>query len=350
MRREGLTIAGLAAALILSACSPRPVADRPVTVVGWGGTSQAAHRQAYWTAFTASTGIPIREDVWHGGVGVLRAKAQAGRPDWDIVQAEVEEVILGCEEGLLEPLDWKALGGRDAFLPFATHECGVGAMVWSEVFAYDGDRLKDGPATWADFWDVERFPGKRGMRKTPKYALEAALMADGVPRDEVYATLSTPAGVDRAFRKLDALKPNIVWWSSVAQVPDLLASGEAVMSMATPGRLILANRNEGKHFKVVWTGAIYAVDFWVIPRNSANKGQALELLRFMTRPENQKRLPQFIPTGVSNRQAVAEVEPRLLADTPLAPEHAQTSLALDADFWVENTDELTQRFDAWAAR
>lgn len=346
--RSGLA---LALALLLAGCGGDvPPADRPVTVVGWGGTSQAAHRQAYWTAFTQATGAAIREDTWHGGVGVLRAKAQGGHADWDIVQAEVEEVILGCEEGLLERLDWKALGGREAFLPVATHDCGVGAMVWSQLFAYDGERLKDGPKSWADFWDVEKFPGKRGMRKTPKYALEAALMADGVPPSEVYATLSTPAGVDRAFRKLDALKPHIVWWSSVAQVPDLLASGEAVMSMATPGRLILANRQEAKNFKVVWDGNIYAVDFWVMLKNSPNKAKATELLAFMTRPENQKRLPQFIPTGLSNKQAVAELDPVLLADTPQAPDNIRNALALDAEFWVENTDELTQRFNAWAAR
>lgn len=342
----------LAAAALLAGCGGGEATDarKPVTVVGWGGTSQAAHRDAYWTNFTKATGTPIREDTWQGGVGVLRAKVQGGHVDWDIVQAEVEEVILGCEEGLLERLDWPALGGRDAFLPVAVHDCGVGAMVWSELFAYDGDKLKDGPKTWADFWDVKKFPGKRGMRKTPKYSLEAALMADGVPPADVYRLLRTPEGVDRAFKKLDEIKPHVVWWSSVAQVPDLLASGEAVMSMATPGRLILANRNEGKNFKVVWDGNIYAVDFWVLLKGAPNKAKAMELLAFMTRPENQKRLPQFIPTGLSNKQAVAELDPVLLADTPEAPENIRNALPLDAEFWVENTDELNQKFNAWAAR
>src|SRR3546814_15744266 len=84
-------------------------------------------------------------------------------------------------------------------------------MLWSYVIGYDGDRIKGAvPRNWADFWDVKRFPGKRGMRKTPKYSLEFALMADGVPADQVYPTLRTPRGVDRAFRKLDEIKPNVV--------------------------------------------------------------------------------------------------------------------------------------------
>src|SRR3546814_2888227 len=95
-------------------------------------------------------------------------------------------------------------------------------MLWSYVIGYDGDRIEGpGPRSWADFWDVKRFPGKRGMRKTPKYSLEFALLADGVPPDQVYPTLRTPAGIDRAFSKLDEIKPNVVWWSSISQVPDL---------------------------------------------------------------------------------------------------------------------------------
>src|SRR3546814_6075912 len=77
-------------------------------------------------------------------------------------------------------------------------------MLWSYVIGYDGDRIKGpGPQSWADFWDMKRFPGKRGMRRTPKYSLEFALMEDGVPADRVYPMLRKPAGLDRAFRKLD---------------------------------------------------------------------------------------------------------------------------------------------------
>ncbi len=50
------------------------------------------------------------------------------------------------------------------------------------------------PETIADFFDLETFPGRRGMRRVPAVNLEFALMADGVPRDEVYATLDTPEG------------------------------------------------------------------------------------------------------------------------------------------------------------
>ncbi len=145
----------------LSACDSRRQ-ERELTVVGWGGSSQRAHRDAYWTSFVVHTGVALREDVWHGGIGVLRTKVQGGANDWDVVQVEVEELLLGCEEGLFEPIDWQMLGGREQYLDIATNECGVGAMVWSQLFGYDAARMPQGPRNWAEFWDVKRFPGRRG--------------------------------------------------------------------------------------------------------------------------------------------------------------------------------------------
>jgi len=350
-RAKVMKLLALAGLLLAAAGCSADADPRPLTVVGWGGSSQEAHRRAYWTNFTRDTGIALREDSWHGGLGVIRTKVLGGDTSWDIVQVETEELILGCEEGLFERLEWASLGGRDAFIPTAAHDCGVGAMLWSYLIGWDGDRIRGpGPRTWADFWDVRRFPGRRGMRRTPKYTLEFALMADGVPPDQVYSVLRTPAGIDRAFRKLDELKPHIVWWSSISQVPDLLGSGEVVMSVTSPGRLIVANRTEHRNFKVSWDRNIYAVDYWVILSNSPRKAEAAQLLRYMTRPENQMRLPQFIPTGLTNRRAGELIDPRLKLDTPTDPRNMTNALELDANFWVEYGDQLTQRFNAWLAR
>jgi putative spermidine/putrescine transport system substrate-binding protein len=350
MRNAPLAAALSACALLFATgCEEKPRAKQ-VTVVGWGGSSQDAHRNAYWKSFTAKTGIGVNEDVWHGGIGVLRTKVHGGHTEWDVVQVEVEELILGCEEGLFEMIDWHALGGRDAYIEPSVHACGVGAMVWSQLFGFDGDRFATAPRNWADFWDVKRFPGKRGMRKTPKYTLEFALMADGVEPMEVYNVLASPGGVDRAFRKLDEIKPHVLWWTSISQVPDLLASGEVAMSVTSPGRLLIANRTDGRNFKVVWDGNIYAVDFWVILRGSAESAASLELIRYMKEAENETRLPLYIPTGLSRKVSIAALSEKLKRDTPSNPDNLRHAVALDAEFWVENTDQLTQRFNAWAAQ
>lgn len=346
--RKVMRIACLAALLLVVGCdSSAP--SRELTVVGWGGSSQRAHRDAYWTSFVVQTGIQVREDVWHGGIDLLRSKVQSGATDWDVVQVEAEELLLGCEEGLFHPMDWDALGGRDAYLDVSVHECGVGATVWSELFGYDAQHLAVAPRSWGDFWDVKRFPGPRGLRKTPKYTLEFALMADGVEPAEVYTVLRTPEGVDRAFHKLDEIKAHIVWWSSISQVPDLLASGEVAMSMTSPGRLLVANREHGRNFAVVWDGNIYSVDYWVILKSSRHKPQAMQLIQFMKQAENEARLAHFIPTGLSNLAAIAALDPALKRDTPSNPANLARAVELDVQFWVEHSDALTRRFNAWAA-
>lgn len=334
----------------LWAAATTTAAARDLTVVSWGGTYQDAQRKVYFEPFEKATGEKLIEDSWDGGIGVLRAKVQGGASVWDVVQVEAEELALGCDEGLLLPIDWAKLGGKDRFLPAAVSECGIGAIVWSTVLAYDASKFKNGaPKSWADFWDVETFPGKRGLRKGPKYTLEFALMADGVAVGDVYKTLATPAGVDRAFAKLDKLKPHIVWWEAGAQPPQLLASGEVTMTSVYNGRLD-APRREGKDFRIVWPGSIYAVNSWVILKNSPKVAEAMKLIAFMSSPENQRKLPELISYGVTNKEAMKELPPDLLANLPSAPQNLEGALAINTAFWTDHIDELTKRFNAWAAQ
>lgn len=339
--------AGLIAALGLSGA---PAQAQSLTVVSWGGAYQEAQKKIYFEPFAKTKGLKLLDEAWDGGVGVIRAKVQAAQATWDVVQVEAEELVLGCEEGLYEKIDWAKLGGKDKFIPAAVNDCGVGAIVWSTALSYDADKLKEGPRSWADFWNVAKFPGKRSLRGGPKYTLEFALMADGVAVNDVYKVLRTPAGVERAFKKLDEIKSQIVWWKSGAQPIQLLASGEVVMTSAYNGRVSAANRTDKKNFKVVWDGSIYAVDSWVVLKNSANKGASMDYIAFASAPDNQKSLPEYIAYGLTNKAAVAAVDPKYTAELPTTPANIEGAIPIDAAFWVENIDKLTERFNAWAAK
>ncbi|WP_225191918.1 ABC transporter substrate-binding protein [Sinorhizobium alkalisoli] len=325
-------------------------AARDLTVVSWGGNFQDAQREIFFKPFAEETGKPVLDESWDGGFGVLQAKVKAGAPNWDVVQVEAEELALGCADGLFEKIDWDKLGGKDKFLPEAVSECGVGAIVWSTAIAYDGAKLAEGPTSWADFWDVQKFPGKRAMRKSAKYTLEFALLADGVGKDEVYGVLATPEGVDRAFRKLDELRPHLVWWEAGAQPLQLLASGEVVMTSAYNGRITGINRSEGKEFKVVWPGSIYAIDSWVILKDAENQDAGQDFITFASMPDNMTKLPGYIAYGLPNTEAAEKVEPRYAAELPTAPENMAAALALDVEFWIDNSEALTERFNAWLAQ
>ena len=332
------------------ALGAQTAAARDLTVVSWGGNYQDAQKKIFFQPFSKMLGKPVLDESWDGGIGVLTAKVKAGSPNWDAVQVESEELALGCADGLFEKIDWAKLGGKDAFIPAAVNECGVGAIVWSTAIGYDGDKLKEGPKSWADFWDVKKFPGKRGLRKGPKYSLEFALMADGVAPKDVYGVLKTPAGVDRAFKKLDEIRPNMIWWESGAQPLQLLSSGEVVMTSAYNGRISGINKTEKKNFKVVWPGSIYAVDSWVILKGAENKGPAMDFIAYASKPENQSKLPEYIAYGLPNNDAAKAVPAALAAELPTSPAKLENAIPLNAEFWIDNAESLTKRFNAWLAK
>jgi putative spermidine/putrescine transport system substrate-binding protein len=323
--------------------------DRPLVVVSWGGAYQEAQKQVYFEPFRKSSGLPMIDESWDGGIGVLRAKVQGGKAGWDVVQVESEELELGCDEGLFVKLDWSKIGGKERYLPAAVSPCGVGAIVYSFVLAYDKDKLTTPPKGWTDFFDTKTYPGKRSLRMGPKTTLEIALIGDGVAPVDVYKLLATPEGVDRAFRKLDTIKPDLVFWKAGAQPPQFLASGEVVMTSAYNGRIDAANRNDKRNFGLVWNGSLYTIDSWVILKDSPHMTDAYRFLDFAGEAENQARLPQFIAYGVTNKAAGDKIDPKRLAELPTDPNNMKNVELVSAEFWLENLDKLTERFNKWAA-
>jgi len=228
-------------------------------------------------------------------------------------------------------------------------ECGVGIFVWSTVMAFDADKLKTPPQTWADFWDTKKIPGKRGLRKGARYNLEFALMADGVKPADVYKVLATPAGADRAFRKLGELKPNIQWWEAGAQPPQFLVAGDVVLSTVYNGRIDAANR-EGRHLGIAWTGGIYDLDYWVIPKGTPNKAKALEFIAFASTADAQADYAKNIAYGPTNNKALAKLDAKTLANLPTSPANAKDALQFNIKFWADQGEQLEKRFAAWAAQ
>ena len=346
---RGLVFAGAVALALTSATSAARAEDRPLVVVSWGGDYQKAQKQVYFEPFRKATGAPMIDESWDGGIGVMRAKVQGGKADWDVVQVESEELELGCDEGLFVKLDYSKIGGKDAYLPEAANPCGVGAIVYDFILAYDRDKQKDPPQSWADFFDRKKYPGKRALRMGPKTTLEIALIGDGVAPADVYKVLGTPTGVDRAFKKLDTIKNDLVFWKAGAQPPQLLASGEVAMTSAYNGRIDAANRNDRRNFGIVWNGALFTVDSWVILKGSPHMEEAYRFLDFVGQPQNQAKLPQYIAYGVTNKNATPLIDPKYLPELPTAPQNMTNVELISPDFWLENLDKLTERFNTWAA-
>lgn len=322
---------------------------RDLTVVGWGGASQDVHRSVYFEPFSKTSGNAVVEDSYNGGLAKIKAMVDTKSVTWDAFLIEAPELLRGCENGLLEPLAWDKIGAKSDYIDAAVSDCGVGSYVWSVVISYDGDVLKDGPKSWADFWDVKKTPGKRGLRKGAKFNLEIALMADGVAADKVYEVLATAEGVERAFAKLNELKPSIQWWESGSQPAEWLASGDVVMTTAYNGRITNANK-EGKNFKISWDGQIYAVDSWAVVAGSSNKDKAMDFVAFASASDNQAKFPLGIPYGVTNKKAIAALPATVGAQLPTAEANLVNALNSDTEFWIDFEEELNERFNSWAAK
>jgi len=220
--------------------------------------------------------------------------------------------------------------------------------VWSTVLAYNADKLKSAPTGWADFWDTEKFPGKRGLRKGAKYTLEFALMADGVAPKDVYKVLATKEGQDRAFKMLDKLKPSIQWWEAGAQPPQYLQSGDVVMSSAYNGRIAAVQKES--NLKVVWTGGVYDFDAWAIPKGAKNAEEAKKFIAYSLKPEQQKIYSENIAYGPANTGAVPLLSADTLKNMPTTPENIKDQVQIDVKFWADFGESLEQRFNSWAAK
>jgi len=325
------------------------IASADVTVISFGGSNQKAQAKAFYDPYVKATGGKIIPGEYNGEQAKIKSMVEAKNVSWDVVEVESPELARGCEEGLYEKLDMSKIGPKADFVPASLSPCGIGIFVWSTIIAYNADTLKAAPTSWADFWDLKKFPGKRGMRKGAKFTLEFALIADGVKPDDVYKVLGTKAGVERAFKKLDQIKSSIQWWEAGAQPPQLLAAGDVVMSTAYNGRIATAQK-EGKNLKMVWANNIYDFDSWGIPVGTPNKEEAYKFIAFASKPENQKTFSGEIPYGPTNLKGTALVDKAIIPELPTAPQNMKGALASNTPFWVEHGEDLEQRFNAWAAK
>jgi putative spermidine/putrescine transport system substrate-binding protein len=338
-------------------------AQADITVMSWGGSYETSQVEGYNKPYTAATGKNVTMMAVDNPATPIKAMVEAGNVTVDIADVEYADAIRLCDEGLVETIDPAMLpAGADGtaaiedFLPGAITDCAVASIVFSTIYAYDTTKFPEGPKTMADFFDTAKFPGKRGMRKGAKANLEMALMADGVPAADVYATLETPEGVDRAFAKLDSIKGDVIWWEAGAQPPQLLADGEVAMSTAYNGRIFAAAVTEGKPFQVVWDGQVYEYDVFVIPKGAPNLEEAKEWLKFATSTEQLAAQAAWISYGPARKSSAPLVglfndgKTEMGPHMPTSPENMTNALPSSFEFWADRDAELTERFNAWLAQ
>lgn len=360
MRRFEIILAALLA-LVVAAAAATEESEQRLQVLTWGGAYEAAQKAAIFDPFEAETGVAIETVPYDGGIAALM---DGGAADGiDVVDMLSADARRACVAGLLAPFDAGILapapdGTPPAadFIDDAIRPCSVVQLVYATVIAYD-DRAFPGvkPERAADFFDLERFPGKRALQKRPTAALEWALYAYGVPRQQIYDLLSTERGLDLAFRRLDEIREAIVWWQAGDEPPALLASGEVAMASGYNGRFFNAQLDRGAPITVIWDGQLLDRNVWAVPTASDDPELAQRFIRFATDTE---RLADFAnrisygPARYSAQQRIGlhrEAGIAMRDHLPTTARHLEAAIRQD-HAWYARTAALRQRrFDAWLA-
>jgi len=356
MQRPERTLIAIA---LLLACAAAPLAavEDALVIATWGGAYEDVQREVLFDPFEAETGIPVETVPYNGGTGILEQAP-------DLVDMAMSESLAACAKQRLQSLDALELppgsdgtpASRD-FIGGARHRCAVTHTVYATVIAYDARAFAGRrPGRVADLFDTETFPGKRALRKTPADNMEWALLASGVPRQELYNLLSTPRGLDLAFRRLEGIRDAIIWWEAGDEPVRLLESGEAVMASGYNGRFFNAQLDPGSGIEIIWDGQIQEYQTWVIPTGAARRGTAGEFIRFATRTERLTELAERLAYGPARHSSQAQVRrhPETGVDMrPHIPTHAYNSanaVAKDIIWYAHTLERIRQRFDDWLER
>ncbi|MFK7996528.1 MAG: ABC transporter substrate-binding protein [Granulosicoccus sp.] len=320
--------------------------EKTVTIASWGGSYQEAQSKALFEPAAAKTGIVVKQETY-GGMSDVRLQVSSGAVSLDIVASGSGSAARAGAEGLLEPLDYSIIDVSDFYPTLKTEFC-VGGDVFSTVYAWNTETYGDaGPQGWADFWDVEKFPGTRAYRSKVAGALEPAILADGVPMDQVYSVLDSEEGIERALNKIRELKPSIdVFWSSGAQHAQLMKDGEVDMTTGWNGRFDNAAK-DGAKVSYSYVDALLDYDCFAIPKGAPNKDVAMEFLAEISMAEYQDDLPKYITYGPTNKAAyeTGEIDAATAAALPSSPQNAALQLPVSLDWyakWESIAEEMYQ--------
>ncbi len=333
-----------AAAMAPLVITDRTIAQtRTIYVNTWGGSWTAAEEAAFFRPFTEQTGIRVRT-VAPVSYAKLKAQVQSGNYEWDITAITQAELLRADREGLVEPVDWSIVK-KDKLFPDAVYANGLAYCAMGTNLVYRKDRFPlGGPRTWAHFWDVQKFPGNRAMQNHAVRTLQFALVADDVPPDKVF-----PLDVDRAFRKLNQIKPHIkVWWTHGNQSQQLLRDGEVDTMVMWNARASELQR-QGLPVELVWHGATITRSMWCIARGAPHRKLAWEFLQFAVQPKPQADFSNRLHYGPANPEAFKHISSEVARQLPTYAENAKVAIQPDTVWVADHTARIQEVFAQWLA-
>jgi putative spermidine/putrescine transport system substrate-binding protein len=348
LKALGRTATGstLLATLTGIGAGPSNAAERPITAFVFGGAWKKAMVAAFGDPFTQKTGIPITYQEPYSWAKV-RAMHEANAQQIDVLSGGGAEIVLAGRQNMITPIDWSIVDRSVLSVRQLRRPNVIGGYTLSMVVCYNKKKWPGDhhPKSWADFWDVAKFPGRRAVRRTPPvWTVDAALKADGVKDSEFY-----PINLDRAFRSLDRIKPHVkAWWSDNAQAQQLMEQEEVDLITMMNGRAT-ESINNGAPFEIVWNEGISEGDSngWLAPIGCPNRLGAMKFLDFVGRPEPQAAFARLLFYAPLNPRAYDLLEPSIARQLPTYPDNERVAHVMDSEWWADNLSQVQRRFERW---
>lgn len=334
MSKPRSTVFQLASLALLISGTTQAFAE-DITFVSQGGAYQEAQSKAILEPAAKKLGLTLKQDSSPKAYPIIKTQVESGKVTWDVVDLPTGDCVRGQQEGLFEKID-PALVPNAAQLPAALKDdYSVGYISYSTVLAYRTDAFKGDhvPKTWADFWDTKKYPGQRSLRNLPRPTLEIALLADGVPADKLY-----PLDVDRAFKKLEQIKPDIAtWWTSGGQSAQLISDGEVDMIQAWNGR-ISAVQAAGAPVAFNYNQGVLETNSLCVLKGTPHKAAAMKFVNEAIDAKLQAALPMIIDYGPLNPEAfkTGVIPAERASKLPSSPENISRQALLSAQWWASD--------------
>ena len=325
-----------------------------LTFVSWGGAYTVSQQKAYIDTWNKGSRVSVQN--YNGGLNEIRNQVNSNNVRWDVVDILPDQAIHGCEEGLFEKIPQDQNMINDMFVA-PISDCVVPQIFWSYVVFFDKATFPEKkPKTIKDFFNVKKFPGKRGVHSWANGLVEMALVADGVEPSKVYDVLSTSKGVERAFRQLEKIGDHVVFWSAGSKPLELVASGEVVMSIAYNGRVGASIIQEGKNFDYLWDGQVLEQEYLAMLKGTKNKKEALEFMKHASSAKSLALQAKYISYGPMRKSSVDIIkkgEPwfntgvNIIKHINSRPELLKRSVFADPFWWSYNGYNINEIFSNW---
>lgn len=340
-RRQFLALCAIAGVVPhLVAIGDAEAAANEIVMWNWGGDAVKCHTESFGDPFTKDTGLGFKIDTSGPLQGKIKEMVGSGNVTADVADADAFDAIALGRSGDLEPIDYEIVD-KTKVLEGLAWDYGVSIIFYGYAFMYDSEKFKDNPpATWADFWDLQKYPGKRSLYKWANGAIEAALMADGVAKDKVY-----PCDLDRALKKVGQIKADTFFWGSGSEAQQMIVNGDVSMGMVWLNRGKVVEEDTKGRYRLNMNEAIAMPGAYIVPKgNPAGRENVMKFIASCQIPERQINLLKCHGMTPTNPEAFDMIPEDLKRFAVTSKENISRVLFNDPVWWADYGGDAVNKY------